>query len=163
MTFNFRHTSRACNFRHTSRACPDGPHAEFPLVDQMAIRAVLRGADERYDLLVREYCRASGAAEVPPGEPPTEVDPGGSVHALVLFEDAAKAAGIPPAARRWIVPYVVAMHGWFLIQRPPHQMLLYGGLRAFERFGAQISRELPFLADFARHQRARVEAIGRPI
>lgn len=153
----------AFDFRRTSRACPDGPVAAFPLVDQMTIRAVLHGADERYDRLVREYCRVTGAAGVPPGKPPTEVDPGGSVHAVVLFEDAAKAAGIPPAARRWIVPYVMAMHGWFLIQRPPRQMLLYGGLCAFERFGGSISRELPFLADFARHQRVRVEATGRPI
>lgn len=152
----------AFDFRRKSRNCPDGPEAEFPLVDQMALQAVRQRADEWYERAVREYVRRTGVAPPPPDREASDLMPAGSVHAALLYEQAAEAMGIPRVARRWVVPYLMAQDGWYLLQRPPHQMLLYGGLRAFERFGGPMSRELPFLADFARHDRARSDARGRP-
>lgn len=146
------------DFRCTSRACPDGPHEKFPVVDQLAIQTVLLGGNQLYERAEREYLCVTNAVHVPPSRIPTDLDPGDSVRIVMLFEEAARAAGIPPIARLWVVPYVMAMNGWYLLQRPPHLMLLYGGLRAFERFGAPMTAELPFLADFARHARARFDA-----
>lgn len=148
----------AFEFRSMSCSCPDGPQAEFPLVDQMALQAVRQGADERYARALREHFRLTGAAPPPPTRNASDLMPAGSALAAQLYEQVAEAAGIPMAARRWVVPYLMAQDGWYLLQRPPHQMLLYGGLRAFERFGAPITAELPFLADFARHARSRFDA-----
>jgi hypothetical protein len=152
----------AFDLRSMSRACPDGPHAEFRLVDQVALQAVRQGADERYRRAEEEYVRLTGALPPPPDRIATDFEPAGSALAAQLYEEAAEAAGIPTAARRWVVPYLMAQDGWYLIQRPPHQMLLYGGLQAFERFGAPMAAELPFLADFARHARARFDTKPRP-
>jgi hypothetical protein len=152
----------AFDFRRMSRSCPDGPQAKFPIVDQMALEAVRKGAEERYWTAVREHARLTGAAPPPPDREASDLMSAGGDNAALLYEEVAKAVGIPHVARRWVVPYLMAQDGWYLLQRPPHQMLLYGGLRAFERFGGPITRELPFLADFARHDRAWFDAMGGP-
>jgi hypothetical protein len=140
----------AVDFRKTSSACPSEPLAEWPLVDQLALQSVVLGGQRRIE--------QSGVADLE-----ELLRTGVIADVMTPYLAAAVAAGVPKRARAWVVPYALAMEGWYLIGRGPGETATYGVLTAFEWFGGAMAAELPFLTDFARNHRVRLEAAGWPI